>query len=556
MKFAENNRISHRQLYRQIILSFSAPFLLCLFGNGKIAGLTGVAAVFAAAAVLAVYMLFLIRQESCYANLNKYAGRGGCVLAGMFFLIYILLTAAYLLNILGEIVPETLVMDVSGNWIMLFALFACSMGTHKGMQRRGRVADVTGGIFTVILLLILLMCAGQGNREYLEEMIAVSGWNTDEFLRSGYGMLCAFSGISLLPFLLEYVEKSAGAWKPAVAGIFTVTGIMAAMLILLPAILGWSRVNMESWPVLPLLAGAAFPGNVLSRFDILWMGFLLFSLLFSLGSLLHYGHLVIRKTNLFSGKYWLSAVVFVLAVFRWEGKGIREYYGDYLAWIFVPVLIVVQLLLVFAGKEKRRKRAGAAACVLMMLFLGGCGGVEPEKRIYPLALGVDYEDEEFIVTYGMADLPEATGQDKPEENGNKNVFSLTGGDFQEIDELYNRSQEKYQDLGHLEILILGENLVLEEAWEPLLEYLKGEPFVGENIYVFQAENPGELVNWKSEKGASLGEYIMGIMENRTSGQQYAGVTLREVYYQIAKDATLPELPAIMQQQEELEILWE
>ena len=33
MKFAENNRISHRQLYRQIILSLAAPFLLCMSGK-------------------------------------------------------------------------------------------------------------------------------------------------------------------------------------------------------------------------------------------------------------------------------------------------------------------------------------------------------------------------------------------------------------------------------------------------------------------------------------------------------------------------------------------
>ena len=38
MKFAENNRISHRQLFRQIIVVFPAPFLLCLFKNGAMLG--------------------------------------------------------------------------------------------------------------------------------------------------------------------------------------------------------------------------------------------------------------------------------------------------------------------------------------------------------------------------------------------------------------------------------------------------------------------------------------------------------------------------------------
>ena len=42
MKFTENNRISHRQLYRQMVLTFLAPFLLCLPGEGALAGREGV----------------------------------------------------------------------------------------------------------------------------------------------------------------------------------------------------------------------------------------------------------------------------------------------------------------------------------------------------------------------------------------------------------------------------------------------------------------------------------------------------------------------------------
>ena len=42
MRFAENNRISHRQLYRQMILALLAPFMLCVFGKG---GMNGISAV-------------------------------------------------------------------------------------------------------------------------------------------------------------------------------------------------------------------------------------------------------------------------------------------------------------------------------------------------------------------------------------------------------------------------------------------------------------------------------------------------------------------------------
>lgn len=40
MRFAENNRISHRQLYRQMILALLAPFMLCVFGKGGMNGIS------------------------------------------------------------------------------------------------------------------------------------------------------------------------------------------------------------------------------------------------------------------------------------------------------------------------------------------------------------------------------------------------------------------------------------------------------------------------------------------------------------------------------------
>lgn len=523
-------------------------------------GVTGIAAVVAVSVLLNLYVLFMIRQESCYTDMQKYTGSFGAAIVSVFFLVYVVLTASYLLWILGNIVPKALVTGISGNWIIFFAVLACGFGTHKGMQRRGRVADVMGGIFLVIIAVIMILCIGQGNLSYLKEMIVLSGWDFREFLRSGYGMVCAFSGISLFPFLLEFVEKSGSAWKPMMAGIFTVAGIVVGMMLLLVAILGWNRMNGEVYPVLPLLAGADLPGNVLARFDVLWMAFLLFSLLFAIGSLMHYGHLIIRKANLGSGKYWLEALMYFLAVFYWNGMGVENYYGTYLAYIFVPGVILIQVVLMFLGKEKKKKRVSAVtSCLLLVFFLSGflmgCGGVEPEKRIYPLAMGVDYVENRFVVTYGMADLPEATGQDKPEENGEANVLQLQGADFLEIEELYNRSQEKYLDLGHLEVLVLGEDMVNDERWKSFIEYLKEQPFIGENIYIFRTENPEALVGWKNERGTSLGEYVTGILENRTKGQQEKGVTLRELYYQISKDGTLPEVPTIVMEQEELEIFW-
>ena len=51
----------------------------------------------------------------------------------------------------------------------------------------------------------------------------------------------------------------------------------------------------------------------------------------------------------------------------------------------------------------------------------------------------------------------------------------------------------------------------------------------------------------------MGEYLQGIQENRTTGQQKKGVTLREVYHQFYQDGTLPWIPSVWVNGELLEV---
>lgn len=555
MKFAENNRISHRQLYRQMILTFLAPFLLCLFGEKRILGPMGILGTIAAMVILMFYVIFLIRLAPYYGDLNKNAGEIGSKLTGIFFVIYILLTGAYLLHILEVIVPLSILTGISGKWISFFAVVVCSFGTHKGMQRRGRMAEVSGGLLLGGILLMMLLCLGQGKFSYLSEMGVAFPGDAVSFLKSTYGVLCAFSGIGLLPFALEDVEKAGSAGKPAAFGILTLGGIILGMLFLLPAVFGWERLLAEEYPVLPLLAGADLPGNVLARFDVLWMGFLLYSLLFAIGSLFHYGHQIIRETRLGTGRFWMAVVIYLFSFLEFEGKGIEDYYGIYLGYVFVPILLLLQLYALLHGKGKRKKKAAAAALSLLVL-LGGCAGIEPEKRMYPLALGVDAAEAGFSVIYGMPDLPQATGQEKPEENSSARALEITGADFSEIEAAYNRSQEKYLDMGHLQVLVLGEQLLKQENWKILLDYLEQEPLVGENVYVFRAADPEAILAWNGSSGTSVGEYLTGVLENRTTGQQKRGVTLRQIYHQRYRSGNLPELPEVRIENEQLQIFLE
>ena len=64
--------------------------------------------------------------------------------------------------------------------------------------------------------------------------------------------------------------------------------------------------------------------------------------------------------------------------------------------------------------------------VCLAVLMCGCSGVDPEKRLYPLVMSVDYKNSQYLVSYGMASLPEATGQDKPQEGEDVTGVSLSG----------------------------------------------------------------------------------------------------------------------------------
>lgn len=136
MKYAENNRISHRQLYRQILLTFLAPFLLCLNGKGGLLGLSGVMGIILAVIFLLLYSFFYLRSTYGYADMIRSFGKAGAVIFGGFFLIYLVMAGAYLLNLIGRIIPVWLIFGISEKWLLLFAVLVCAYGMEKGMPEK------------------------------------------------------------------------------------------------------------------------------------------------------------------------------------------------------------------------------------------------------------------------------------------------------------------------------------------------------------------------------------------------------------------------------------
>ena len=100
---------------------------------------------------------------------------------------------------------------------------------------------------------------------------------------------------------------------------------------------------------------------------------------------------------------------------------------------------------------------------------------------------------------------------------------------------------------------LGESLLDGGRWEQVLEYLKQEPTIGENVYVFRCAAASEAVAWVSPQDVSLGEYLLGLLENNPNGSPGQAVTLREVYHEFYERGALSELPELKIYGKELEV---
>ena len=190
-----------------------------------------------------------------------------------------------------------------------------------------------------------------------------------------------------------------------------------------------------------------------------------------------------------------------------------------------------------------------ALTMALSLVLWGCIGVEAEKREYPQVIGIDREQELYEVIYAVPNMQASTGQEKSGEDSQASVLGFRGKNMDEIENSYNKTQEKYLDLGHVKVLILGPGIRQNHYWEEVLKILKEKPVIGEDIYVFYTQDLGEVMKYNGTKTDSLGDYLTGIYENRPSGEKKQGVTLRQVYKTWYEKGELCDLPEITIQEQ-------
>ena len=115
----------------------------------------------------------------------------------------------------------------------------------------------------------------------------------------------------------------------------------------------------------------------------------------------------------------------VLGALACEKAGIApEFFIRITMKLYGPLLFLLLLLAGLTGKKGKSIKTGLLALVL--LGMSGCG-VSLENRVFPMSMGVDYENGHYRIVYGIPQLSKVTGQDKEEtQSGEEQALVYEG----------------------------------------------------------------------------------------------------------------------------------
>ncbi|MGI6094866.1 MAG: GerAB/ArcD/ProY family transporter [Lachnospiraceae bacterium] len=348
---AKNQKISHSQLYCQIVLTCVGIYLLCIPGWESMLGRCGILGLGIALIVFLFCSIFLVRISYVFTSMQKYFGVWGSIVVSLFYLVFLLHSGIFLLLRMEEIIRHYLVNGVASWIIEILTILVCYMGSAKGLQRRGRLAQACVPVLLAALCLMFFLGIFQTEPRYL----AVHAPLSFETLSKGsYGMFCAFVPLFLLPVTLKQVEKPYSTIGTVFVAVTTLAGILAAAMLLLQGTFGLYGTRAHTYPMIDLMAGVGLPGGFMERMDVFWIIFVVFSLLFALGSTFFYCGEVLDRIGGKQVSFLTMAVVWIGTVILKGQENALWWYGEMLRYVYIPVFLLISAA---AGILGRRRKA-------------------------------------------------------------------------------------------------------------------------------------------------------------------------------------------------------
>lgn len=184
----------------------------------------------------------------------------------------------------------------------------------------------------------------------------------------------------------------------------------------------------------------------------------------------------------------------------------------------------------------------ALSCGVALFLMGALlltHRLEPERRVYPLAMGFDINEGGYKVYYDLPELSVYTGESKPMEESER-IWYFEGADHGEIAAQIARGKKQTLDMGHVQAIILSRELIQnQEKYENVLTSFVQEPMLGSSAYVFVTDQIEKVMSVGAKQTDSLGTYLVDIMDKTGETKPILLQDLYNAYYNQEEQLTLP-----------------
>lgn len=510
--FGNNNKISHIQMERQYQLVFFTP--LILFASKELQGGIGILSVLIVMPLVWLSLLWMKRNAGKYRNNQKMENFIILKIRVFFYQIFLVIAGVFVVAQATRLVTEYMVQGAP-RWLVMVMFVLVSLALGSEAEVRGRFAEIAWPAVAGIIAIFFFFAFWQGAKMIVAENMEIARTVNFQQIRSGFWkfsgrelwknivtLLAFMTGIVLFPFVDIHQEKKDTKNLFLFRMVLKLTIWLVLAIVLQHIYFGAKGTENLNYPMLDLMSSVKLPGNFVRRLDLIFLTVMLFGLLFTMGSICFYSGQLWKKIDVSMGRFPVVALIFAL-----------------------------------------------------VLTLSGCQIVEPEKRAYPLVLGIDWVGEEYAIYLAMAKLAQSTGQEKSGSEQEVNWLVLKGKNSKEIQKMYDASEELYLDVGHIQAMVFGEKLLEEEERAILiLKELEQNHDLGNSTYVFETKNMEELFSKNGKQVDSLGDYLTGLYENRV--QKRTPETLMDIYRVLHNENRLPKIPELKVLGEKIELIIE
>ncbi len=503
-KFAQNESISPRQLYRLYVFNLLGVGTLVLPNNlaklGKYAFISIALGVFMAWLFMWIVSEVRERRKTIYDRSIDKTKYVKILIYDLIIAIYELSQAAFLAWIFVKLIRDSLIPDESFTVVLLVIMAVCTYALSGGVECRARVYEVVFFFVLIPLAAMLLFALSDVRFDYLmiKDRVGVDFGIADIFAGAYYVFAASISVFNIL-FVRERTASQI-RWSVSKA-ILTYAGILFLLYAVLLGSFGKYSLSEIEFPAVVLMSDVQIKGSFFKRADALMLSVWFFTLFSVLNMSLYYA--VLRCENFAENT---RKIIFTFNKIRDfsnnkqlscdRQKSHDKEKSAMRSWciIFVIAVTVTLAYILESGDEIVKKYLGFLMCiaipVIVVLTIGlmltGCSAVELEERCFPTLAAVDIVD---------VDTDETTDKEVVEfyYNMDKSYEPEYADDIKTaVDSFEDRLSQK-ADTNHLKVILIGKTLRKDKAaYSDFMEYCKTSKKFPRNTYVCIADDINDI----------------------------------------------------------------